>query len=383
MTYYKTGEFAKIASLSIRTIRYYDEIGLLKPTYIADNGYRMYSDEDVKKLQKIVSLKSLGFSLDDIITMTLDDDYITLSDTLSLQEKMLERKIKALELQKESVHQTLKNIKQNNDVDWMNIMHDIQFSSMENELVEQYKNATNVDIRIKLHEKYSVNPIQWFNWLYDLYQINKKMTVLEVGCGNGELWAKNMVPNAKITLSDISEGMLDDAKSRLGKKYKYVCCDVQALPFDDNTFDLVIANHVLFYVKDINVALTEIKRVLKPGGKLFASAYGPNHMKEITQLVKEYNPRINLSDIILYDQFGLHNASDIIKPIFHNCEIKEYDDHLFVTDPNDLVYYMLSCHGNQSEYLSKDFNKFSEFITKKTKKGLKITKEAGVIIAVK
>ena len=62
--YYKTGEFAKMANLSIRTIRYYDKIGLLKPSKIADNGYRMYSDRDFMNLQKILSLKYLGFSLD-------------------------------------------------------------------------------------------------------------------------------------------------------------------------------------------------------------------------------------------------------------------------------------------------------------------------------
>ena len=64
--YYKTGEFAKMANLSIRTIRYYDNIGLLKPSMIADNGYRLYNNQDFLKLQKILSLKYLGFSLEDI-----------------------------------------------------------------------------------------------------------------------------------------------------------------------------------------------------------------------------------------------------------------------------------------------------------------------------
>lgn len=53
--YYRTGEFAKMANLSIRTIRYYDQIGLLKPSQIADNGYRLYTDKDFIKLQKIIS----------------------------------------------------------------------------------------------------------------------------------------------------------------------------------------------------------------------------------------------------------------------------------------------------------------------------------------
>ncbi|MDD6956052.1 MAG: MerR family DNA-binding transcriptional regulator, partial [Solobacterium sp.] len=50
MKYYKTGEFAKMANVSLRTIRYYDTVGLLKPSVVQDNGYRLYSDSDLVKL---------------------------------------------------------------------------------------------------------------------------------------------------------------------------------------------------------------------------------------------------------------------------------------------------------------------------------------------
>ena len=92
MKYYKTGEFAKMANVSIRTIRYYDNVGLLKPSKIADNGYRIYTDKDFIKLQKILSLKYLGFSLDDIFSMTVNDNHISLQQSLSLQKKMIDQK---------------------------------------------------------------------------------------------------------------------------------------------------------------------------------------------------------------------------------------------------------------------------------------------------
>lgn len=104
--YYKTGEFAKMANLSIRTIRYYDKIGLLKPSLIADNGYRLYTDKDFIKLQKILSLKYLGFSLDDIFSMTVNDSYLTLQESLILQKKMIDQKIEHLQNIKESLEQT-------------------------------------------------------------------------------------------------------------------------------------------------------------------------------------------------------------------------------------------------------------------------------------
>ena len=64
--YYTSGEFAKKANVTLRTIRYYDRQGILKPSKVADNGYRLYTDADFAKLQKILSLKDLGFSLENI-----------------------------------------------------------------------------------------------------------------------------------------------------------------------------------------------------------------------------------------------------------------------------------------------------------------------------
>ena len=52
--YYTSGEFAKKANVTLRTIRYYDRQGILKPSKVADNGYRLYTDADFAKLQKIL-----------------------------------------------------------------------------------------------------------------------------------------------------------------------------------------------------------------------------------------------------------------------------------------------------------------------------------------
>ena len=89
MHYYKTGEFAKMANVSLRTIRYYDKKGLLKPSAKTEKGYRLYTDEDFVKLQEILSLKYLGFSLDEIFTMTLHTDRESMRASLDLQDKLI------------------------------------------------------------------------------------------------------------------------------------------------------------------------------------------------------------------------------------------------------------------------------------------------------
>ena len=69
--YYTSGEFAEKAHVSIRTIRYYDQKNLLKPAVRTKGGARRYTEQDFAKLQQILLLKYLGFSLNDIREMTI------------------------------------------------------------------------------------------------------------------------------------------------------------------------------------------------------------------------------------------------------------------------------------------------------------------------
>lgn len=385
--YYKTGDFAKMANLTIRTIRYYDKIGLLKPTRIDTNGYRLYSDKDFLKLQKILSLKSLGFSLEEIFSMTVNDSYVSLQKSFSLQKKMIDQKIENLINIKESLEKTEEYIKNNKNIDWEKVLDNINFSVMEKNLIQQYKDSTNIDIRIRLHEKYSINPISWFEWLFSNYELREKAKILEIGCGNGKLWQVNQdkISNTSIVLSDISQGMVEDARDNLKNfsNIKYNCFDCHLIPYEDECFDVVIANHVLFYLSDINSALKEIKRVLKPNGIFYCSTYGVNHMKEITDLIKEYNPKITLSNVHLYDVFGLENGKEILSQFFNKINLKKHEDYLIVDNADDITNYILSCHGNQVEYILKDSESFKKYIEKKVNSSIKITKDAGMFICYK
>ena len=94
MKKYTSGQFAKLANVTLRTIRYYDNEGLLKPFFVAPNGFRYYVDNDLIKLQQILLFKYLGFSLNEIKSMNLNDvDSITLSNALFVQRKWLKRRL--------------------------------------------------------------------------------------------------------------------------------------------------------------------------------------------------------------------------------------------------------------------------------------------------
>lgn len=387
MRYYKTGEFAKMANVSIRTIRYYDQKGLLKPSAMTPKGYRLYSDDDFVKLQQILSLKYLGFSLEEIFSMTIKTDRDSLKESLSLQNKLITQKISHLKAVQTSLKETESLLDSKEEIDWKAILNLIHLSTMEDDLVDQYKNSTNVEIRIRLHEKYSVNPVHWFNWLYQEYHLQGQEKILEIGCGNGSLWKMNeqyLSKDLDITLNDVSSGMIHDAKENLKglSQFTYHQFDAHHIPYKDHSFDVVIANHVMFYLKDIPQALQEIKRVLKKGGLFYVSTYGAHHMKEIRDLTKEFNPKVTLSSVNLYDLFGFENGEEILAPYFHDITLQRYDDHLEVTDMNEIANYIISCHGNQLEYLAKDYEGFRKLLESKMKnhKFFYVTKEAGLFI---
>ena len=380
--FYKTGEVAKLANLTIRTIRYYDQIDLLKPSKIDDNGYRLYTPSDLIKLQKITSLKQMGFSLENIKSMTISDSYLSLQKALRMQKDLVDKQIENLKVLSTMLDKLDFYLENNRDINWENIIHEIQFINMEQNLLEQYENSNNIDIRIHLHEKYSINPLHWFDWLKQNYELDNKK-ILEVGCGNGKLWMKDASTlRYDLTLSDISSGMLLDAKKNL-KEYpniKYQVIDCNQIPYEDECFDEIIANHVLFYVNDIHKALKEIKRVLKKGGILYCTTYGNHHMREITDLIQGFNTKINLSNINLYDIFGLENGKEILDSYFKEVTLLKHEDYLEVTNYKDLMDYILSCHGNQKEYILSDYDAFNKFIKKKVGECFRITKDAGVFV---
>lgn len=378
MNYYKTGQFAKLANVSERTIRYYDKIGLLKPSFVMENGYRQYSDLDLLKLQKILSLKHLGFSIEEIFPMVMDNT--NLKESFDLQIDLIEDKISHLQ----SLKDALKRASQTPDLSWNMILSLVQLSNEETNIIEQYKNAKNLNDRISLHEKYSTNKQGWFNWLFYQIDFSRVNRLLELGCGNGKLWQENRIDlrNREIFLSDISEGMVEEVRNKLGSDFNCIVADAEKIPFKDSYFDTIIANHVLFYLNDLNLGLKEIDRVLKSDGILYCSTYGKNHMKEITEIVQNFDSRINLSNHSLYDIFGLENGESILKEYFFNIQRMDYKDSLEITESKPLIDYIMSCHGNQNEILGPRLNEFKEYIEELLENNGKIvvTKQAGLFV---
>ncbi len=415
--YYSSGQFAGMAHVTLRTIRYYDKQGILKPSFVSESGARFYTDADFARLQQILLLKYLGFSLDDIREMIVDTkDLHYMLNSLNIQLNLVRDRIEQMQLVEKAIIETSDAISRQHSIDWNRMLNLIHLTGMEESLKKQYQNASNISARINLHRLYSQNKQGWFPWILENCHLMPKMNILETGCGDGTLWCEakklfsqdarqtdcqnekqnncqkptqnhpsNLLQTCSIMLTDISEGMLRDARRAIGDgdEFSFRECFCEALPFADESFDLVLANHVLFYCNDVAQACREAARVLKPGGRFLCSTYGSDHMKEISRLVSDFDSRIVLSADCLYERFGRENGAEILSPYFKDVQWLSYEDSLLVPDAEPLILYILSCHGNQNQYLLDHFAEFRSFVKKKTDAGFFVTKDAGIFCCTK
>ncbi|HKC75516.1 MAG TPA: class I SAM-dependent methyltransferase [Chloroflexota bacterium] len=210
-------------------------------------------------------------------------------------------------------------------------------------LTRQYRDASNLEARIALHARFSTNTYGYYSWIFDHLVLLPHSRILELGCGTGRLWLENvhrMPEGWDVTLSDFSPGMVQEAQQNLydsHRPFTFAVIDAQAIPYEDESFDGVIANHMLYHVLDRPQAVDEIRRVLRPGGRLYASTNGRAHLRELSSFVPEQS-----SDFSHGLVFDLENGRDQLAPWFSTIVLHRYDDALVVTKAEPLIAYFLS-----------------------------------------
>jgi len=202
--------------------------------------------------------------------------------------------------------------------------------------------------------------------------------ILELGAGHGMLWTanKDRIPEDwNIVISDLSEGMLFEAQNNLGdleNVFTFKAFDCQKIPFPDKTFDCVIANHMLYHVPDILKALSEIRRVLLPGGCLYAATNGSTHMQELYEIIRRHVIDFEYG----HKRFTLENGRVKLESYFGFIYLLKYHNSLLVNDPLALIDYVRSMIGlvnatqknlkQIEKYLYSSFDADGEFYISKS-----------------
>ncbi len=261
---------------------------------------------------------------------------------------------------------------------------------------QQYANGSKYNARIQLHALCSTNRYPWPLWVFDQLAKRPCQKILELGCGTGLLWQVNGVrvpPDWEITLSDFSAGMLDGTRSNLAKlpvRFQFEVIDAQAIPYPAESFDLIIANHMLYHLPDRERGLGEIARVLKPGGALYATTIGQRNMVELKQIVREFTGNTHYETAIgaVERNFSLDNGLAQLERYFAGIRTVYYENSLQIKEEQLLTDYLLSLNGLHPDLEVLAPERAAEFSARMAEvihnQGMiEVTTESGMFIAVK
>ena len=256
-------------------------------------------------------------------------------------------------------------------------------------LAKQYRTDSNLSARIRLHQRFSVNPHGWHRWIFDQFSLPPKCSILELGCGSGDLWFENRdrIPEGwEMILTDFSAGMLQRAQSRLIGVYpfQYELLDAGSIPyrFKSRSFDAVIANHMLYHLTDRKGPFSEIGRILKPGGLLYATTIGKKHLHELSELLIRFDPELRSWGSVA-NTFTLENGREQLSEWFSEVERRRYPDGLKVTEDTPLVEYVLSgwVETRMPKEKVKEFTGYVEQALENAGGEIYITKDSGIFVA--
>jgi ubiquinone/menaquinone biosynthesis C-methylase UbiE len=258
------------------------------------------------------------------------------------------------------------------------------------DLPEQYSSSTNLSSRIRIHENYSVNKQDWHSWLFEQMKLTPDNRVLELGCGDGSFWYKNKkgIPKGlKVTLSDHFTGMLNHAKEKLDDFFDfwYEQINAEEIPFEENSFDIVMANHMLYHVPERKQALKEVRRVLKSGGIFYCSTIGKSHLTEFGELLQEFDSSLNYISVNSNAKaFGLENGETQLREYFSYVHLKEFQDGLKITEVKAIIDYLISSDSNLKDILVLEtLQRFMDYLEEqKLNNGgyICVTKSSGLFV---
>ncbi|SFS41804.1 class I SAM-dependent methyltransferase [Marininema halotolerans] len=217
--------------------------------------------------------------------------------------------------------------------------------------LEQYRDDRQLELRRQIHKHYSQSPTPFVDWTLQKLPLNGDERVLDAGCGSGG-WlfplANRLFPKGEVTGLDLSPGMIQGLQKRANQtnNIQLIVSDVQMLPFTDHTFDLVMANFCLYHVPDINQALGELIRVLRPGGTLMIATGSRTNYTELMTI--DQNCREHWGFPLVdeqtegYARFSLENGDQYLRPYVNWWERYILDDSLVFFESAPVIDYYAS-----------------------------------------
>jgi ubiquinone/menaquinone biosynthesis C-methylase UbiE len=208
----------------------------------------------------------------------------------------------------------------------------------------QYASDTNLSARQAIY-RFQQPLIRTSAWSLDLVPLAGDESILDVGCGNGLHLAEltRRAHRGAVCGMDLSRGMLAAAHPR--SDATLLVGDAQRVPFSDAAFDRVLAMHMMYHVPDRDLAIAELRRVLRPDGVALVLTNSRRHLDELNEMVGAVLYELNGTDpavLRAYLRFSSESGAAELRRSFSSVVRHDVASALVVTDADAIVAYVAS-----------------------------------------
>ena len=331
-----SGEIARKVGISQKAIRLYDEKGLLKPVDYSEGNYRLYDMKSILVLEKIIALKQIGFTLEEIYENLILGENLDIMESLKEQLEIMEAKKRIIEKNMTCIKNVI--ARSNGNPDWDSVA---QIAKS----ILKYQRADDNHYHAMAH---SFIKKDWYERIYDELHLKKDKKVLDLGCGFGKVWRNNWktIPeNNNITCVDLHGSWADDFE-------KFICENKETLSngsavsiiwenvenkdvwemIKDEKYDLVIANYLFDFIKDVDLLLKRIAGSMAKNGVLFCNGY---HVNEVHMFWKKIFEELHLKSDFISKKI---KEEEIVQKEFLNKLNGKFADTEIISLNNDMSY---------------------------------------------
>ena len=274
-----SGEIAKKAGVSQKAVRLYDEKGLLKPTDYSEGNYRLYDQAALEILEKIVALKQIGFSLEEIRDNLADGGASDIEAALKIQLKQMEEKRYQIDKVISAINRTLD--RKSEGLDWDDVAAIVQNVGLDQGADERHWDAL----------KHTGDEMDWYVRIFNSLDIKENEKVLDLGCGFAKLWRNNWdrIPQGtKVYGYDIHGSWADDFEQFLKDNSDKLATGTDIDLFfedveDESTwthingekkYSMIIAHYLIDALKDVENFISRASKKLTEDGVMSLNAFG-------------------------------------------------------------------------------------------------------------
>lgn len=353
-----SGEIAKKTGVSQKAIRLYDEKGLLKPTDYTEGNYRLYDKEALSVLEKIIALKQIGFSLEEIHQNLSEDSDVDITETLNRQLNILIGKKYEIEKAIASINSVLVREK---EPDWDNVAEIVKMMQIDQEADQYHYNAL----------KHHASPEDWYVMLYKNLGLRSPARVLDLGCGYAKLWRNNWqtIPeNMTIDCYDLRGSWADDFEKYLAENQASLAAGTAInLYFEDvevsetwegilgkEPYDFIVAHYLTGYLKELELFLERVADALAPGGMFSINVNGASREHAFWQ---EMFTKLQLKTDFMKESEAksrdrLDNFLTILARYFSKVENTVINNGMRYEDADELFARLLDRYPENKKYLT-------------------------------